>query len=103
MNWSKRAFFYRGGSHMTFLVRRATANRTNVFACKIITGNPGDGVGFAAWPAYRLSSGQLWGMQRLNDCFRQQHFPYPGFASDVTIAGRLHGRQREGASLAPKR
>ena len=23
---------------------------------------------------------------RLNDCFRQQRFPYPGFASDVTIA-----------------
>ena len=49
--------------------------------------NPGDGVGFASWPAYRVSSGELWGMQRrLNDCYRQQRFPYPGYASDATIA-----------------
>ena len=24
--------------------------------------------------------------QRLNDCYRQQRFPYPGFVSDATIA-----------------
>jgi sulfur-oxidizing protein SoxA len=23
---------------------------------------------------------------RLNDCYRQQRFPYPGFGSDATIA-----------------
>jgi hypothetical protein len=52
-----------------------------------LTKNPGDGVGFAAWPAYRVSNGQMWGMQqRLNDCYRQQRFPYPGFASDATVA-----------------
>ena len=52
-----------------------------------LTKNPGDGIGFAAWPAYRVSSGEMWSMQRrLNDCFRQQRFPFPGFASDVTIA-----------------
>ena len=29
----------------------------------------------------------MWSMQlRLNDCYRQQRFPYPGFASDATIA-----------------
>ena len=49
--------------------------------------NPGDGVGFAAWPAYRVSNGQMWSMQhRLNDCYRQQRFPEPDFASDVTVA-----------------
>ena len=48
-----------------------------------LTKNPGDGVGFAAWPAYRVSNGQMWGMQlRLNDCYRQQRFPYPGFGSE---------------------
>ena len=47
----------------------------------------GAGTGFGAWPAYRVSSGELWGMQRrLNDCYRQQRFPYPGYASDATIA-----------------
>jgi sulfur-oxidizing protein SoxA len=28
-----------------------------------LTKNPGDGIGFAAWPAYRVSNGQMWGMQ----------------------------------------
>ena len=43
--------------------------------------------GFAAWPAYRVSNGQMWGMQlRLNDCYRQQRFPYPGFGSEATVA-----------------
>ena len=64
--------------------------------------NPGDGVGIAAWPAYRLSSGELWGMQRrLNDCFRQQRFPYPGYTSDATIAlGVYMGVLAKGATSA---
>ena len=69
-----------------------------------LTKNPGDGVGFAAWPAYRVSSGELWGMQRrLNDCYRQQRFPYPGYASEATIAlGVFMGVQAKGAtSIAP--
>jgi hypothetical protein len=29
----------------------------------------------------------MWSMQRrLNDCYRQQRFPEPGYASDVTVA-----------------
>ena len=66
--------------------------------------NPGDGVGFASWPAYRVSSGELWGMQRrLNDCYRQQRFPYPGYASDATIALATYmGVNSKGAaSVAP--
>ena len=66
--------------------------------------NPGDGIGFAAWPAYRVSSGEMWSMQRrLNDCYRQQRFPYPGYASDVTIAlGVYMGVNAKGAaSIAP--
>jgi sulfur-oxidizing protein SoxA len=69
-----------------------------------LTKNPGDGIGFAAWPAYRVSSGEMWSMQlRLNDCYRQQRFPYPGFASDVTIAlGVYMGVNAKGAeSIAP--
>jgi len=64
-----------------------------------LTKNPGDGIGFAAWPAYRVSSGELWSMQRrLNDCYRQQRFPYPGYASDVTIAlGVYMGVNAKGA------
>ena len=69
-----------------------------------LTKNPGAGQGFGAWPAYRVSNGEMWGMQqRLNDCYRQQRFPYPGFGSDATIAlGVYLGvTAKDGKSIAP--
>jgi L-cysteine S-thiosulfotransferase len=102
----KRAFFYRGGSH-DFACASCHAEdgkRIRLQDLPNLTKNPGDGVGFAAWPAYRVSNGQMWGMQlRLNDCFRQQRFPYPGFGSEVTIAlGTYMGVNAKGAaSIAP--
>jgi sulfur-oxidizing protein SoxA len=43
--------------------------------------------GWGSWPAYRVSSGTFWTMQRrLNDCYRQQRMPFPIYGSDVTIA-----------------
>ena len=41
--------------------------------------------------------------RRLTDCFRQQRFPYPGYASDVTIAlASYMGVNAKGAkSIAP--
>jgi len=85
----KRAFFYRGGSHdfSCATCHGQPDKRIRLQDLPDLTRNPGDGVGFAAWPAYRVSSGEMWSMQRrLNDCYRQQRFPYPGYASDVTIA-----------------
>jgi sulfur-oxidizing protein SoxA len=102
----KRAFFYRGGP-MDFSCASChgeDGKRIRLQDLPNLTKNPGDGVGFAAWPAYRVSSGELWSMQRrLNDCFRQQRFPYPGFASDVTVAlGVYMGVNAKGAeSIAP--
>ena len=69
-----------------------------------LTQNPGAGNGFGAWPAYRVSNGQMWSMQlRLNDCYRQQRFPYPLFGSDATIAlGMYLGvNGKGGESVAP--
>ena len=69
-----------------------------------LTTAKGAGAAFGAWPAYRVSSGELWSMQRrLNDCFRQQRFPSPGFISDATIAlGVYLGVTAKGAeSIAP--
>ncbi len=41
---------------------------------------------YASWPAYRVSQGLTRTFQwRLNDCFRQQRFPEPKFASEVTV------------------
>ncbi len=102
----KRAFFFRGGP-MDFSCASCHGEdnkRIRLQDLPNLTKNPGDGIGFAAWPAYRVSSGEMWSMQRrLNDCYRQQRFPYPGFASDVTIAlGVYMGVNAKGAeSIAP--
>ena len=102
----KRAFFFRGGP-MDFSCASChgeDGKRIRLQDLPNLTKNPGDGIGFAAWPAYRVSNGQMWSMQlRLNDCYRQQRFPYPGFASDLTVAlGVYMGVNAKGAeSIAP--
>lgn len=41
---------------------------------------------FAQWPAYRVSQGAVRTMQwRLNDCFRQQRFPFFEFTSPASV------------------
>ena len=102
----KRLFFQRGGAHDFSCASCHGQDSTRIRLQDLpnLTKNPGDGVGFAAWPAYRVSNGQMWGMQqRLNDCYRQQRFPYPGFGSDATIAlGVYLGVNSKGsASIAP--
>jgi sulfur-oxidizing protein SoxA len=102
----ERAFYYRGGP-MDFSCASchgSDGKRVRLQDVPNLTKNPGDGIGFAAWPAYRVSSGELWTMQRrLEDCFRQQRFPFPGYASPVTIAlGVYMGVNAKGAeSIAP--
>jgi L-cysteine S-thiosulfotransferase len=102
----KRVFFYRAGPYdfSCASCHGVPNKRIRLQDLPDLTVNPGDGVGFAAWPAYRVSSGELWSMQRrLNDCYRQQRFPYPGYGSDVTIAlGVYMGVNAKGAeSVAP--
>jgi sulfur-oxidizing protein SoxA len=102
----KRAFFFRGGSHdfSCASCHGEEGKRIRLQDLPNLTKNPGDGIGFAAWPAYRVSNGQMWGMQlRLNDCFRQQRFPYPGFGSPVTIdlATYLGVNAKGAESIAP--
>ena len=102
----KRLFFQRGGPHdfACATCHGQDEKRIRLQDLPNLTKNPGDGVGFAAWPAYRVSNGQMWGMQqRLNDCYRQQRFPYPGFGSDATIALSVYlGVNSQGSvSVAP--
>ena len=102
----KRLFFQRGGPHdfSCASCHGEEGKRIRLQDLPMLTKNPGDGVGFAAWPAYRVSNGQMWGMQlRLNDCYRQQRFPYPGFGSDATLALATYlGVNAKGAaSVAP--
>lgn len=100
----KRLFFQRGGTHdfSCASCHGEEGKRIRLQDLPLLTKNPGDGVGFAAWPAYRVSNGQMWGMQhRLNDCYRQQRFPYPGFGSDALTALSVYlGVNAEGAVSA---
>lgn len=102
----KRIFYFRGGPYdfSCASCHGEAGKRIRLQDLPDLTRNPGDGIGFAAWPAYRVSSGELWGMQRrLNDCYRQQRFPFPGYASDATIAlATFMGVQGNGSvSIAP--
>ena len=102
----KRLFFQRGGSHdfSCASCHGEDSKRIRLQDLPNLTKNPGAAQGFGAWPAYRVSNGQMWGMQqRLNDCYRQQRFPYPGFGSDATVAlGVYLGVNGQGgASVAP--
>jgi len=100
----KRMFFMAGGTHdfACATCHSEKGKRIRLQDLPVLTGNPGDGVGYAAWPAYRVSNGQMWGMQlRLNDCFRQQRFPYPEFGSDALTALSVYmGVNAKGAKSA---
>lgn len=102
----KRMFYMRGGPYdfSCASCHGVDGKRVRLQDLPNLTKNPGAGDGFGAWPAYRVSSGELWSMQRrLNDCYRQQRFPFPGFASDATIAlGVYMGvNGKGGVSTAP--
>ncbi|MEJ7928906.1 sulfur oxidation c-type cytochrome SoxA [Ramlibacter sp. AN1015] len=100
----KRMFFMRGGTHdfSCASCHGEDNKRIRLQDLPNLTKNPGDGIGFAAWPAYRVSNGQMWTMQlRLNDCFRQQRFPYPEFGSDaLTALSTYLGVNAKGAKSA---
>lgn len=85
----KRIFFYRAGPY-DFACATCHADdgkRIRLQVLPNLTKNEPAGKAFTSWPAYRVSNSQLWPMQkRLEDCFRQQRFPYVEFGSDVTIA-----------------
>ncbi|MEN9537972.1 MAG: SoxAX cytochrome complex subunit precursor [Pseudomonadota bacterium] len=100
----KRIFFARGGTHdfSCASCHGEDNKRIRLQDLPNLTKNPGAGAGFGAWPAYRVSNGQMWGMQlRLNDCYRQQRFPFPEFGSEATVAlGVYLGVNGKGGEVA---
>ena len=102
----KKMFYLRGGPYdfSCASCHSEDNKRMRLQDLPNLTKQPAASTGFGAWPAYRVSSGDLWSMQRrLNDCYRQQRFPFPGYASDATIAlGVFMGvNSKGGASTAP--
>jgi sulfur-oxidizing protein SoxA len=85
----RQLFYYRAGSHdfSCATCHGQDNKRIRLQDLPNLTTQAGAGLGFGAWPAYRVSNGQMWGMQlRLNDCYRQQRFPYAKFGAEAGIA-----------------
>ena len=85
----RRMFYYQGGPHdfACATCHGQEGVRIRLQELPFIPSPKGAAAGWTSWPAYRVSAGQMWGMQwRLADCFRQQRFPEPIYASDVTVA-----------------
>ena len=88
-NLGKRAFYYQGGTHdfACATCHGQEGLRIRLQELPFIPSAKGAGTAWTSWPAYRVSAGQMWGMQwRLADCFRQQRFPELQFTSDASIA-----------------
>lgn len=85
----KQLFFYRGGAHdfACATCHSTTGQRIRLQELPNILNTVNAQAAYTTWPAYRVSQGEVRTMQhRLNDCFRQQRFPEPLYASDAITA-----------------
>jgi len=85
----ERLFFYRAGPYdfSCASCHSQDARRIRLQDLPNLTTKVGAQQAYTSWPAYRVSQGLFRSFQwRLNDCFRQQRFPEPVYASDATIA-----------------
>ena len=85
----KKIFFYRGGPHDFACApcHGADNRRIRLQDLPNLTKTEDAQKAYGAWPAYRVSQGELRSMQwRLYDCFRQQRFPELKFISPASIA-----------------
>lgn len=89
----EKMFFYRAGPH-DFAC--ATCHATDQQRIRLqdlpnLTKTSDAQRAYGAWPAYRVSQGEVRTMQhRIFDCYRQQRFPEPGYASDAVSALTLY-------------
>lgn len=98
----KQMFFYRGGSHdfACATCHSASGQRIRLQQLPNLLEKKDAQTTYATWPAYRVSQGEVRTMQhRLADCYRQQRFPEPGYASDSLTALTMYlAKNAEGAT-----
>jgi sulfur-oxidizing protein SoxA len=85
----KKIFFYHGGPYdfSCATCHSASNKRIRLQDLPNFTESADAQKTYAAWPAYRVSQGEVRTMQhRLNDCFRQQRFPEPVYGSEAITA-----------------
>lgn len=99
----KKIFFFRGGPYDFSCATCHTGNKERIRLQDLpnLT-NPSEAQKtYAAYPAYRVSQGEVRTMQnRLYDCFRQQRFPVPVYGSDMITALTLYlAKNAEGGTF----
>jgi sulfur-oxidizing protein SoxA len=85
----KQLFFYRAGAHdfACATCHSVDGQRIRLQDLPNILNTANAQAAYTTWPAYRVSQGEVRTMQhRLTDCFRQQRFPEPLYASDALTA-----------------
>lgn len=85
----KRMFFYRAGPHdfSCATCHSHDGQRIRLQDLPNLTDPKDAQRAYTTWPGYRVSQGEVRTMQhRLFDCYRQQRFPEPGYASDAVTA-----------------
>ena len=85
----KKIFYYRAGSHdfACASCHSSDGQRIRLQDLPNLNNKANAQAAYSTWPAYRVSQGEVRTMQhRLNDCFRQQRFPVPDYASDTITA-----------------
>ncbi len=85
----KKIFFHRGGPHdfACSTCHGVDSQRIRLQDLPNLIKTEDAQRAYTAWPAYRVSQGELRSFQwRLFDCFRQQRFPELVFTSEASIA-----------------
>ena len=100
----KKLFFYRAGSHdfSCATCHSGDGQRIRLQELPNILNKANAQAAYTTWPAYRVSQGEVRTMQhRLYDCYRQQRFPEPGYASDaITALTMFLAKNAEGGTYA---
>ena len=85
----RKMFYFRGGTHdfACATCHGADNERIRLQDLPNLTKTSEAQKAYTAWPAYRVSQGEVRSFQwRLYDCFRQQRFPELEFVSPASIA-----------------
>ena len=100
----RQLFYFRGGSHgfACATCHSASGQRIRLQQLPNLLEKTDAQLTYASWPAYRVSQGEVRSMQhRLIDCYRQQRFPEPAYASDSLTALTMYlAKNAEGAVYA---
>ncbi len=88
------ALFYRRAGPLDFACSTChglDGRRIRLQELPNLSSKEGAQTSMSQWPAYRVSQGVVWTMQRrLIDCIRQMRWPEPEFLSDVVIALQVY-------------